>query len=364
MSCRTCSGILKRVLPLLAASCFVGCKPTSSPAKHTSLPAVQVLKVQEASPEKVVFVGHYGTGRTIPLAPTQAGRLTALSVVTGQYVHQGDVLAIFEDRLLLEVAAQAQGEVDAAHAELNQAAATYKRSRGLDAIGGLSSGTVEERASSWRLAQGKYKSALAALTQAQIQVAETRIRAPEDGRIISVTGVPGSLVGAGSEIVRMSAGAPEVRFKVPSSSFWTVGDAAEVSVPVSQKSQSVHAVIKEIGAVDDASQTQDVKLILDQPLPVAVSSLVTVSLAPHDVSHVVRVPLTALVSDDQTHAHLWGVTEGQEPHLVLRRVQVAGVRGVDALVEGLTAGERIVTNGDASLHQDQAVQCISQVSER
>lgn len=364
MSCRTCSDILKRVLPLFAASYLLGCKPTSSPVKHVSLPAVQVLKVQDASPEKAVFVGHYQASRSIPLAPTQAGRLTAVSVVSGQHVHQGDVLAVFEDRLLLEVAAQAQGEADAARAELNQAAATYKRSRGLDAIGGLSSGTVEERASSWRLCQGKYKSALAALTQAQIQVAETRIRAPEDGRIISVTGVPGSLVGAGSEIMRLSTNAPEVHFKIPSSSSWTVGDAAEVSVPAGQTDQPAHAVIREIGAIEEASQMQDVKLRLDHPLSVSVNSLVTVGLAPHEASHVARVPLTALVSEDQTHAHLWGVTEGQEPHLVLRRLRIAGLRGADALVEGLTAGERIVTNGDASFHQDQSVQCVSQVSER
>ena len=364
MSCRTCSEILKRTLPLLAVCCLLGCKPTSSPVKQAPLPAVQVLKVQGASPEKAVFVGYYEASRSIPLAPTQAGRLTTVSVVSGQYVHQGDVLAVFEGRLLLEEAAQAQGEVDAARAEFNQAATTYKRSRGLDAIGGLSSGTVEERASSWRLSQGKYKSALAALTQAQIQVAETRIRAPEDGRIISVTGVPGSLVGAGSEIMRLSAGAPEVYFKVPAASSWTVGDAAEVSVPAGPNGLSVHAVIREIGAIDEASQTQDVKLRLEHPFPVSVNSLVTVSLAPHEVSHVVRVPLTALVSEDQTHAHLWGVTEGQEPHLVLRRVRIAGLRGADALVEGLTAGERIVTNGDASFHQDQAVQCVSQVSER
>lgn len=155
MSCRTCSEILKRTLPLLAVCCLLGCKPASSPVKHVSLPAVQVLKVQDASPAKAVFVGYYEASRSIPLAPTQAGRLTSVSVVSGQYVHQGDILAVFEDRLLLEVAAQAQGEVDAARAELNQAAAAYKRSRGLDAIGGLNADdgafqrlTVGSRASS------------------------------------------------------------------------------------------------------------------------------------------------------------------------------------------------------------------------
>ncbi|MBL7235633.1 MAG: efflux RND transporter periplasmic adaptor subunit [Komagataeibacter hansenii] len=320
--------------------------------------------MHDASPQKSVFIGLYGAERSIPLAPTQAGRLTSVSVVSGQYVHQGDVLATFEDRLLLEMEAQAQGEVDAARAEMNQAGATYKRSKGLDTIGGLSSGTVEERAYSWHLAQGKYRSALAALTQARIQVAESRIRAPEDGWIMSVTGVPGSLVGAGSEIIRLSAGAPEVHFKVPSSSSWTVGDRAEVGLPAGQDGQFVQAVIRDIGAVDATSQMQDVKLRLDHPLPVAVNSLVTVVLAAHDVSHVVRVPLAAVDSADQTHAYLWGLTDGQAPHLVLRRVRIVGLRGADALVEGLADGEWIVTNTDGSFQEGQAVLLAGQAGER
>lgn len=363
MSCRTCSDVLKRVLPLIAASCLLGCKPAPSSMRRASLPAVQALTVQDASSEKSIFVGTYGTSRSISLAPTQAGRITAISVVSGQYVHRGDILAALEDRLLLEMEEQAEGEVDAARAEVKQAAATYKRSQGLDTIGGLSSGVVEERAHSWQVAQGKYKSARAALTQAQIQVAEAKIRAPEDGRIISVTGVPGRLVGAGSEIIRLSAGEPEVHFKVPSSSSWTVGDRADVGVSVSQNGQSVHAVIKEIGAVDDSSQMQDVKLKLNHSLPLAVDSLVTIVLVPHEVSHAVRVPLTALISEDQDHAHLWGLTEGQEPHLMLRRVQIIGLRGADALVEGLTAGERIVTNNDGLFKSAEPVHVVSQTSE-
>lgn len=363
MSCRTRTDILTRVLPLVAASCLLGCKPASSPVKHAALPVVQALRVHDALPQKAVFIGVYGAERSIPLAPTQAGRLTSVSVTSGQYIHQGDVLATFEDRLLLEMEAQAQGEVDAARAEMNQAAATYKRSRGLDTIGGLSAGAVQERAYSWHLAQGKYRSALAALTQARIQVAESRIRAPEDGWIMSVTGVPGSLIGAGSEIIRLSAGAPEVHFKIPSSSFWSGGDRAEVGLP-GQDGQPVQATIREIGAVDATSQMQDVKLRLDHPLPVAVNSLVTVVLAAHDVSHVVRVPLAAVDSAGQTYAYLWGLTDGQTPHLVLRRVRIVGLRGADALVEGLTDGEWIVTNTDGSFQQGQAVLLAGQAGER
>lgn len=346
------------------AACLVGCKPLSSPHQHMSVPAVQVLKVQEAFLEKSVFIGTYGASRSILLAPTQSGRIISISAVSGQFVRKGDVLATLEDKLLSEITVQAQGEADAAKAEMKQAKATYKRSQGLDTIGGLSAETVEGRAHSWRIAQGKYKSALAALTQAQIQLAEAQIRAPEDGQVISVTGVPGALIGAGNEIIRLSAGKPEVHFRVPSSSSWAIGDMADVGVSASPDYPYVHAVISEIGAVDENSQMQEVKLRLDHSLPLAINSTVTIVIAQHQVSPTVRVPLTALISEDQTHAYLWGVTKEPKPHLVSRHVQVVGLRGSDALVEGLTAGEIIVTNNDGLLKSGQEVQVISQTSVR
>lgn len=363
MSCLSYSDILKMVPFLVLTLCLMGCKPALPSAEHKSFPAVQTLTVHEASPEKIIFVGTYAASRVIPLAPTQAGRITAILVVSGQYVHQGDVLAALEDRLLLEIEAQAQGELDSAQAEMKQAAAMYKRSKGLDSIGGLSSGVVEERLNLWRAAQGKYKSAYAALVQAKIQVAEAKIRAPEDGRVISVKGVPGRLVGAGNEIIRLTAGEPEVHFKLPSSTSWMVGNTANVYVSPYANSQPVPALIKEIGPVDDTSQMQDVKLRLGHALPVGINSLVTIALAPHVATHITRVPLTALIAEGPTQAHIWGLTEGQEAHLVLRHVQIVGLRGADALVAGLTNGERIVTNSDGSFLPNQVVQVVSQASE-
>lgn len=365
MVCRTCSEALKRALPLFAAGCLlVGCKPASAPAQHDTLPAVQVFRVQEDQPEKVLFAGRYSASRIIPLAPTQAGRLRKIAVVSGQSVHQGDTLALLEDRVLQEQVAQAEGEADAARADAAQAEATYKRSRGLDTAGGLSAGTVEERGYARRMAQGKARSAQAALMQARIQLAEATLRAPEDGQILSVTGVAGTLVGAGTEVVRMTAGAPEVRLQVPSPSAWRVGDRAEVSLPADPAARPVQAVVQETGAVDGASQMQTLRLRLEQTLAVPLNSLVRVTLPAQRAAPVMRVPLTALVETHQRHAQVWALTDGDTPRLVLRHVDIAGLRGADALVEGLKAGERIVTSGEASFRPDQAVQIISQASGR
>ncbi|MFT8366096.1 MAG: biotin/lipoyl-binding protein, partial [Gluconobacter cerinus] len=197
--------------------------------------------MQAADLEAQSFIGTYQTRHTIPLGPSQAGRIATIKIVNGQHVHQGDVLVSLENRLLLEAVAQTQGEVDASRADAKQAVSTLRRSQGLDVAGGISSGTLEERAALAEAAQGKYRASIAALHQAQIQLAEADIRAPEDGWVISVSGVAGRLEDAGNEVLRLAAGAPDIHIKVPARSDFKVGDAAEVTDQSDQHAQFVHA---------------------------------------------------------------------------------------------------------------------------
>ena len=168
---QTCSFLKVWLLPVLPVMWLCGCKPAPPTVKPPEPLGVQVMQVQQALPEHTSFVGTYGTRRSIPLAPTQAGRIASIQVQNGQYVHQGDVLVAFQDTFLLETVAQAQAEADAARLDAAQAEATARRSRGLDVTGSLSTGAIEERFSAAKAAQAKYQAARAGLHQAQIQSA-------------------------------------------------------------------------------------------------------------------------------------------------------------------------------------------------
>lgn len=355
---------MARVIATIPALWLAGCKPANTSAPPSTSPSVQTMRVQAADLEAQSFIGAYQTRRTIPLGPSQAGRIATIKVVNGQYVHQGDVLVSLENRLLLEAVAQAQGEVDASRADAKQAVSALRRSQGLDVAGGISSGTLEERAALAEAAQGKYRASIAALHQAQIQLAEADIRAPEDGWVISVSGVAGRLEDAGTEVLRLAAGEPDIHVKVPARSHFKVGDAAEVTDQSDQHAQFVHATVRELSPIDETSQMQDVYIRPDHSLPVPLGSLVTVALAPPVQPDVVRVPLTALISDDQNHAHLWSITEDKVPQLVQTSVIIIGLRGADALVGGLKPQTQIVTSGVDSLQAGEHVHISSITSER
>ncbi|WP_235271838.1 efflux RND transporter periplasmic adaptor subunit [Gluconobacter oxydans] len=355
---------ISQIIATIAALWFAGCKPADTSATPSTSPSVQTMRVQDAELEAQSFIGTYQTRRTIPLGPSQAGRIATIKVINGQYVHQGDVLITLENRLLLESVAQAQGEVNAARADAKQAASTLRRSKGLDVAGGISSGTLEERAALAETAQGKYRASLAALHQAQIQLAEADIRAPENGWVIGVSGVAGRLEDAGTEVLRLAAGEPDIHIKVPARAHLKVGDAAEVTDQSDQHAQFVHATVRELSPIDETSQMQDVYIRPDHSLPVPLGSLVTVALAPPVQPHAVRVPLTALISDDQNHAHLWSLTEDKTPQLVQTSVIIIGLRGADALVGGLKPQTQIVTSGADSLQAGEHVHISSITSER
>ncbi len=348
------------VLPLV---CFSACKPDTAPLAKLSPPVVNVMQVEGDMLLPPVFTGTYGRRRSVPLASAQAGRVATVLVTSGQIVRKSQLLVAFDKRAAQQVVAQAQGELDAARAEAAQNATLFRRSRGLDAAGGLSTGTVEERAFAAQAARGKYVAAQASLYQAEIQLAETEVRAPEDGQIVSVSAVPGGVIGAGGEAVRLVAGEPEVHIRTLSDFPVKIGDEAQVQVQSGVPTQRIHAVVREVdAAADEATQMRGVRLVLDRPLPIAVNALVTVVFLSRPGSELVRVPLTALVQDEKSGAHVWSLTSGPQSRTVLQHVTVVGLRGADALVSGLAPGEKIVTNGADALQADQAVSSADAVS--
>ncbi|MFT8717851.1 efflux RND transporter periplasmic adaptor subunit [Acetobacter sp.] len=351
------------LVPLLYCT---ACKPASNTSKKTSSTPVEAIKTVEERQNLSIFTGTYSMTRSMPLASAQAGRIASTLVTSGQFVRKGQALVTFDNTAALEGVAQAEGELEAAHADATQSALLSKRSRGLDTVGGLSTEMVEARAFSAKASHGKRSAALASLHQAQIQAAETVVRAPEDGLITSVSGVPGSVTDAGREVVRLASGDPEVRIYALSTSPMKVGDEAWVNTLPDPAHHFVHAVIREIdGAADVTNQMRGIRLTLDKPLPVAVNTAVRVTFTSPQDRFLARVPLTALIDNENDTAHLWVITKTDEKsRTVLRQVNVIALRGADALVKGLQSGEIIVASGADTLKSNQIVKIADLLSEQ
>ena len=166
----------------------------------------------------------------------------------GDWVRQGQVLAVIDPTLLRSDAATQRAAVQRAQAGLQQAQAAEAQARaeaarvaGLDGQGVLSQEAIEQRRSQANVARANTAAARAevAAQQAQLnqintRVSRTAVRAPVSGRVLERSVRPGDIAAGGQVMFRIAAaGAVELDAEVPEGRLAGVrpGATAQVTLP-------------------------------------------------------------------------------------------------------------------------------------
>lgn len=227
------------------------------------------------------YVGVVVARESVDIAPKAAGELVAVHVRVGDRVEAGEPIARLDDRLAREELEMTQASLHAAKARHSQAKISaaqarraYEESKSLVRAGHASRSDLRE-ADSERLrssaavkeTQAETANLRASLRQRQRVLAETVLTAPFSGRIAERYADGGTVVAAGSRIVRLISGtAPWVRFAVPPADIGrlTVGDIVRTEVETLDASvrATVHQVTPE---VDTASRLVFVEAQLEFP---------------------------------------------------------------------------------------------------
>lgn len=189
-------------------------------------------------------------------------RIARVLADEGQYVQQGQTLAVLDPTLInadvttqqaqvtraQAAVAQAQAALQQSQVQAAQAAGEAARVAGLDGQGVLSQEAIDARrsaAASARAAVGSAQAAVRAaqadaaasraqLSQIQTRRSRTSIAAPVAGRILERTARPGDIAGVGAPLFRIARGGlVELDAEVPEALLARVrpGDVAEVSLP-------------------------------------------------------------------------------------------------------------------------------------
>ena len=189
-------------------------------------------------------------------------RIARVLADEGQYVRQGQTLAVLDPTLINADVSTQQAQVTRAEASVAQAQAALQQAQvqaaqaqgeaarvaGLDGQGVLSQEAIEARrsaAASARAAVGSSQAAVnaaradAAAARAQLQQIQTRrsrtsIASPVAGRILERTARPGDIAGVGTPLFRIARGGlVELDAEVPEAQLANVrpGDIAQVSLP-------------------------------------------------------------------------------------------------------------------------------------
>jgi RND family efflux transporter MFP subunit len=130
-------------------------------------------------------------------------RLADVKANVGDVVRRGQVLAVFASDTVSAELAQSRAAVAEAEAALAGATDNARRAAELQTTGTLSAQQIRQYITAERTAQARLEAAQAVETTQQLRLAQTRVRAPDDGVISARSATVGAVLPAGQELFRL-----------------------------------------------------------------------------------------------------------------------------------------------------------------
>ena len=284
-------------------------------------------------------------------------RLTDVLVKEGDHVKAGDVVARLDDSLLKAQLAEQKAAVAQAQATLDSAQSAAARADKLLASNAVSAETAEDKATAVKTGKAGVDQAEAAAERLQAQLDRTTIRAPFDGIVSSKPAVAGSIVQAGTELMKIIRdGRLEVGVLVPEKDLAgiSVGQAANI-VDASGRafSGSVSSIAETVNATTRLA-TVYVAVGEGSGLKPGMFARVTIETA---ASRQLTVAETALIWHDGKPAVF--VIDGESK--VSAHPVATGTRqnGRVAIESGLSEGDQVVVAGAGFLNDGNLVRVAS-----
>jgi RND family efflux transporter MFP subunit len=322
---------------------FSGCSRAPELPATTNLPPAAVRVQTVESKARVATEEVVGTVRARLRSVIEAkvsGKIEKMPVVPGQNVKTGELLLQLDAR-------EVQAQLDRVLAVRQQAESDLKRAASLVEQKILSQAEFDN-------AQSRYRVAAAAATEAETLLSYAKVSAPFDGVITRKYADVGDLASPGKPLLEMED-ARNLRLEadVPEAVIGQLALGDKLGVRASGLTNELDGIISEIApSADPNSRTFLVKLDLP-PTPGLRAGQFGRAAMPLGETSALRAPASAVVQRGQMEL-VFIVVNG---HAQLRIVKTGKRIGDEVeLVSGVDAGERVVTEGAATLVDGQPVE--------
>ncbi|RUU00777.1 efflux RND transporter periplasmic adaptor subunit [Mesorhizobium sp. USDA-HM6] len=325
-----------------------------APAQAATLTVSVETVGSQAVTSSVSATGTVAAWQEATIGAEESGlRLTKVLVKEGDHVKAGDVVARLDDALLRAQLAEQKAAVAEAQATLDSALSAAARADKLLASNAISAETAEEKATAVKTGKAGVEQAEAAAERLQAELDRTTIHAPFDGVISSKPAVAGSIVQAGTELMKIVRdGRLEVGVLVPEKDLAaiSVGQAATIAdASGGTYSGSVSSIAETVNSTTRLASVY-VEIGEGSGLKSGMFARVTIETA---ASRQLTVAEAALVWHDGKP----GVFVVDDKGKVSARSVVTGTRqnGRVAIASGLSEGDRVVVAGAGFLNDGNLV---------
>jgi RND family efflux transporter MFP subunit len=289
-----------------------------------------------------------------------SGKVIERLVDSGQGVREGQPLMRLDRTDYSHAVTTQIGNVDAARARLQQAAADEARYSGL-----VSSGAVSQSAYDQVKAAADSARALLSVAEAQLNVAKdegaySTLAADADGMVMETLAEPGQFVSAGQIVFRVArAGAREAAVNLPETLRPALGSTAYAILYGANANSATRypARLRQLSnAADPLTRTFEARYVLEGAAATApLGSTITVYLKESETAGALSVPLGA-IDDEGRGPGVW-LLDRQSSAVSYRSVRLIRFDGERAIVSGgVHIGDPLIAVGGHFLHEGQLVQ--------
>jgi RND family efflux transporter MFP subunit len=320
----------------------------------------EIAVVQPAEVGERAFTGLVSARVQSNLGFRVPGKVIDRLVDAGQAVHQGQPLMRLDRTDYAHGITTQVGNVDAARARLQQAAADEARYGGLVSSGAVSQSAYDQVKAAADSARALLSAAKAQLKVAQDEGAYATLVADADGTVMETLAEPGQFASAGQIVIRLArAGAREAAVNLPETLRPALGSAAYAILYGANADSATRypARLRQLSdAADPLTRTFEARYVLDGTAARApLGATVTVYLEESEQAGAVSVPLGA-IDDEGRGPGVW-LLDRRSSSVSYRSVRFIRFDGERAIVSGaIHVGDPIIAVGAHFLHEAQRVQ--------
>lgn len=332
-----------KLLPLLVV--LVGCSGGTSKEEHVRYVQCDTVKAAGSSVAQSSFSGRVKASSEADVAFRVAGQIARMHVMQGQFVRRGTVIAELDDRDYRTQLAATEAEFNSIKSEVDRVIELYEKK----------SVTPNE----YDKAVYGLKQITAKLEAHRNALSYTRLVAPFDGYVQKKLFDVGETVGAGLAVVSIvSTDHPEIEINIPTVDFIRRDEYTQAVATIDVfPDRTFELELTGINRKANLNQLYTATFRMKDASRVApgMTAMVTI-LYEAEGTRLMQIPFSALSEDS-----VWIADKGKA---IRRAVRVREIKNDGtALVEGLSAGDLVISRGIHTLKEGQRVKGLPVKSE-